>query len=51
MCFLFDCKAKVGNELLGGALLGPRGVICMIYTKLHIIMLHTNFEAFGFVVS
>ena len=39
----FDCKAKVANKLLGGAILGPRGVIYMIYIKLHITMLHTKY--------
>ena len=39
----FDCMAKVANELLGGALLGPRGMICMIYIKLHITMLHIKY--------
>ena len=41
--FFFDYKAKVANELLGGALLGPRGMICMIYIKLHTTILHTKY--------
>ena len=35
--FLFDCKAKVANELLGGALFGPSGVICMQILKLLVL--------------
>ena len=35
----------------GGAIFDPRGMICRIYVKLHITMLHTKYRSFGFCVS
>ena len=44
---LSHCKSMGANDPRGWAIFGPRGMICRIYVKLHIRMLHTNFRSFG----
>ena len=42
------CKFMGANDHRGGAIFDCRGIICRIYVKLHITMLHTKYRRFGF---
>ena len=43
---LSNCKAMEANEHWDGATLGHMGMLCGIYFKLHITMLHTKYRSF-----
>ena len=44
---LSNCKAMEANEHWDGAILGHMGMLCGIYFKLHITMLHIKYKSFG----
>ena len=44
---LSHCKSMGANDPQGGSIFDPRAMICRIYVKLHITMLHTKYRSFG----
>ena len=49
LCFS-NCKSMGATDPRGGAIFDPRGMICRIYVKLQIIMLHTECRSFGYCI-
>ena len=41
------CKSMGANDPQGGAIFDPRGMVCRIYVKFYITMLHTKYRSFG----
>ena len=44
---LSHCKSVGVNDTRGGATFDHRNMICRIYVKLRLIMLHTKYRSFG----
>ena len=46
LCFS-HCKSMEDNDLRGGAIFDPRGMVGRIYKEDHYILLHTKYESSG----
>ena len=46
LCFS-HCKSMGANDLWGGAIFDPRGMIGRTYIEDHCTLLHTKYESFG----